>query len=275
MVTLSQLLADLRDESEALDGLVAGLSDVDWSRPTPAPGWTIAHQISHLAWTDHASVVAATDTVGFMELLFSASEDPDGFVDRGAAEGLAPPAELLARWRAGRAALAEAVKQVPPGEKVPWFGTSMSPTSVLTGRLMETWAHGQDVADALIGDGGERAAAVREARRPTARLRHVAYLGYRTMAHGFAAHGRRLPVAPVRVELTGPDGALWTFGPDDAANRVVGPALDLCLLVAQRRHRADLALQATGPVADEWLDVAQAFAGPPGPGREPTGISQL
>jgi uncharacterized protein (TIGR03084 family) len=122
---------------------------------------------------------------------------------------------------------------------------------------METWAHGQDVAEAL----GIR-------RGPTERLRHVAYLGYRTLGHSFAAHGRPVPDEPVRVELTDPDLA---FGPADAANRLVGPAYDFCLLVTQRRHRADLALRATGPVADEWLDVAQAFAGPPGAGRQPIG----
>jgi uncharacterized protein (TIGR03084 family) len=123
---------------------------------------------------------------------------------------------------------------------------------------METWAHGQDVADAL----GVR-------RPPTARLRHVAFLGARTLGHSFATHGRTPPADPVRVELEAPGGQRWTFGPAAAADRVVGPALDFCLLVTRRRHRADLALVATGPVADEWLDLAQAFAGPPGPGRAP------
>ena len=271
MVTLSQLLIDLRGESEALDGLVSGLPEADWSRPTPAPGWTIAHQVAHLAWTDHVSVLAATDTVGFMQLLINASDEPDDYVDRGAREWLAPPADLLTRWREGRVALGKAIGSVAPGDTVPWFGTSMSPISVLTGRLMETWAHGQDVADALIEDGGERAAAVLEARRPTERLQHIAYLGYRTMAHGFAAHGRPIPTAPVRLELAGPDGVRWTFGPQGAPDRVTGPAVDFALRVTQRRHRADLALRATGRTADEWLDVAQAFAGPPGEGRKPSG----
>ena len=127
-----------------------------------------------------------------------------------------------------------------------------------TARIMETWAHGEDVADAL--------GVVRPA---TDRLRHVAHLGVRTLGHGFAAHGRATPTSPVRVELLGPGGDTWSWGPADAADRLSGPARDFCLLVTQRRHRADLALVATGPVADEWLDVAQAFAGPPGVGREP------
>ncbi len=255
MVDLTELLADLDAESSDLDRTVAGLSDVDWSRPTPAQGWTIAHQVSHLAWTDQAALLAVTDPEAFTAQLAGALDDPTGFVDRAAAEGLAPPAELLAGWRDGRARLAKALAAMPPGTKAPWFATPMSAASMATGRLMETWAHAQDVYESL----GLK-------RGPTDRLRHVAYLGYRTFGHSFAAHGRPVPDVPVRVELTEPDLQL---GPPDAANRVVGPALDFCLLVTQRRHRADLALQATGPVADEWLDVAQAFAGPPGGGRQP------
>ncbi len=123
---------------------------------------------------------------------------------------------------------------------------------------METWAHGQDVADALG-----------VTREPTARLRHVAHLGVRALPYSYTVWGREVPAAPVRVELTAPDGGLWTWGPEGAADRVTGPALDFCLLVTQRRHRADTAVAATGAVAQEWLEIAQAFAGPPGPGREP------
>jgi uncharacterized protein (TIGR03084 family) len=258
MVDLAELLADLDDESNDLDRAVAGLSDVDWSRPTPAAGWTIAHQISHLAWTDRMALLAVTDPEAFAAELSEALSEPTDFVDRAATAGLAPPAELLARWRDGRATLAQALAAMPPGTKAPWFGTMMSAASMATGRLMETWAHAQDVTEALG-----------ITRQPTDRLRHVAYLGFRTLANSFAAHGRPVPDEPVRVELTAPD---LEFGPADATNRVVGPTLDFCLLVTQRRHRADLALQATGPVADEWLDVAQAFAGPPGAGRQPAGV---
>jgi uncharacterized protein (TIGR03084 family) len=134
----------------------------------------------------------------------------------------------------------------------------MSAASSVTARLMETWAHGQDIADALG-----------TARTATARLRHVAHLGVRTLGFSFMLRGQPVPSAPVRVELTGPDGDSWTWGPADAADRVHGDALEFCLLVTQRRHRLDTSLRAAGPVADAWLDLAQAFAGPPGPGRSP------
>ena len=132
----------------------------------------------------------------------------------------------------------------------------MSVASIASARLMETWAHGEDVADAL----GVR-------RAPTARLRHIARIAVHARDYAFGAHGLPAPEEPFRVELTAPDGSPWTFGPQDAAQRVSGPALDFCLLMVQRRHRDDVAVRAQGPQADAWLSVAQAFAGPPGKGR--------
>ncbi|MFI0355903.1 TIGR03084 family metal-binding protein [Actinomadura sp. 9N407] len=252
------LLADLTAEGDALDALVAPLSD--WTVPTPAEGWTIAHQIAHLAWTDRQSVVAATDPEAFDRILTEAADKADRFVDEGAAEGAREaPADLLERWRTSRREMVEALAKVPPGTRLPWFGPPMSVASMATARLMETWAHGQDVADAL---GVER--------EPTARLRHVAHIGVRARDFTYINRGLQPPTAPIRVVLTGPDGEEWTWGPEDAEQSVSGPALDFCLLATQRRHRADLAVVAHGPDAGHWLDVAQAFAGPSGPGRAPT-----
>jgi uncharacterized protein (TIGR03084 family) len=135
----------------------------------------------------------------------------------------------------------------------------MSAASMVTARLMETWAHGLDVTDAL-----------RSPPSVSGRLRHVAHIGVRTRDFAFRQHGLPPPDGEFRVELTAPDGdGTWTWGPEDAAQRITGPALDFCLRVTQRRHRDDLALEAVGADADRWLDLAQAFAGPPGPGRLP------
>jgi len=258
---LDLVLPDLLDESAQLDALVAELPDAGWARATPAEGWTVGHQIAHLHWTDQLALQAITDPDGFAEALRQAATESAGLVDRAAATGAAlPPTELLARWRTGRSQLATALAEVPDGGKLAWFGPPMSPTSMATARLMETWAHGLDVADAL----GERVPA-------TDRLRHIARLAVRTRDFAFRLHGRPVPDEPFRVELTGPSGQLWEFGPADASQRVTGPALDLCLLATQRRHRAELALQAIGPDAEAWLGLAQAFAGPPGPGRPKSG----
>ncbi|MDX2396294.1 TIGR03084 family metal-binding protein [Streptomyces sp. NPDC059985] len=254
------VFADLRAEGGELDSLVAELPAADWARATPASGWDIAHQIAHLHWTDRASLLALTDADGFGDMVREALKAPDSFVDDGAAEGAAlPPAELLARWRAGRVALDAALDAASPDARFPWYGPPMKANSMAGARLMETWAHGQDVADAL----GVR-------RTPTARLRHVARIGVRARDYAYAVRGLPAPSAEFRVELLAPDGGdPWTYGPVDAGQRVSGPALDFCLLVTQRAHRDDLALTATGPDADRWLDIAQAFAGPAGAGRTP------
>jgi uncharacterized protein (TIGR03084 family) len=259
---LVEVLDDLRAESDDLERLVAGLTPEQWARPTPAPGWTIAHQIAHLSWTDGLVALAASDPAAFREMLASMLADPEHFVDRGAQDSVAPPDELLDRWRDSRSRVAQALAAMPPGVRHPWIGVQMSALSSATGRLMETWAHGEDVA-----------AALGELRLPTNRLRHVAFLGYRTFGHSFRMHGRPAPEADVYVELEAPDGGTWAYGSPDAPNRVTGPAVDFCLLVTQRVHPDDTALQATGAEAQEWLPIAQAFAGPPGAGREPKGHS--
>ena len=243
---ITELLADLDAESRELDDLVAGAED--WSMPTPAEGWTVAHQIGHLMWTDKAAILAITNPEAFMAQPLT----PD-VVDRTAAEAAALP-NLLELWRDSRKALHEHLERADG--KIVWFGPPMSPASMATARIMETWAHGQDVADAL---GVERV--------PTARIRHVCHIGVRTMGFAFLLNGLAAPEAEVRVELTGPGGESWTWGPQDAANRVCGPALDFAFLVTQRRNRKELAIEATGPVAQEWVPIAQAFAGPPGGGR--------
>ncbi|MEX0173410.1 TIGR03084 family metal-binding protein [Streptomyces sp. LMG1-1-1.1] len=253
------VLDDLRAESEELDALVGELSDEQWGAETPAPGWTIAHQIAHLAWTDRAALLAATDAEAFAAETEKALAAPDRFVDEGAEEGAKlPPAELLARWREGRELLQAGLREVAPGARFPWYGPPMSAPAMATARLMETWAHGQDVAEAL---GVVRA--------PTARLRHVAWIGVRARDYAYLVRGIPAPAEPFRVELVAPDGESWTYGPEGAAQRITGPALDFCLLVTQRVHRADTALVADGPDAERWLGIAQAFAGPAGGGRAP------
>jgi uncharacterized protein (TIGR03084 family) len=261
---LTSLLDDLRAETDELRATVERLGPDGWTRPTPAPGWTVATQVAHLLWTDEVAVVAAHSHEGpeqkqsWDEIVLAATEDPLGYVDRGALDVAALDRdEVLARWAESGQALRAALLALPPGQKMPWFGPPMSAASMATARFMETWAHALDVHDAA----GERPA-------PSDRIKHVAHLGVRTRDFAYSVHQEQPPAEQFRVELTAPSGALWTWGPDDAAQRVTGSGYDFCLLVTQRVHRADTDLQATGPDAEHWLTIAQAFAGPPGPGRE-------
>lgn len=257
MATAQQIVDDLRAECDDLDGLVAPLAAGDWARPTPAPGWTIAHQIAHLLWTDRVALTSVTDEPGFADVLAAAARNPTGFVDEAAA-GLAelPPRQLLDEWRSTRRMLHDALCGVPADRKLLWFGPPMSAASMATARLMETWAHGLDVADAL----GVR-------RTPTARLRSIAHIGVRTRDYAFTVHGLTPPADEFHVKLVAPDGDSWSWGPEDAAQRVTGSAEDFCALVTKRRSPAALDVVVDGPDARHWLQIAQAFAGPPGAGR--------
>jgi uncharacterized protein (TIGR03084 family) len=252
-LTAADIATDLRDEQEALDAVVAPLTDEQWAAPTPSPRWNVADQIAHLTYFDGAAVTAITDPDAFMantkELLGAGDglSVDDITLNRGEA-----PSSLLARWREGRARLAEAAATLTDDQRVVWYGPSMSAKSFLTARLMECWAHGQDVVDAV---GGHRAA--------TDRLRHVAQIGFITRGWSYVNRGMEAPDVAVRVELTAPSGTdVWRFGPDDAPESVTGPALDFCLVTTQRRHLDDTALVVTGDAARDWMEKAQAFAGP-------------
>ena len=251
------MVADLKAESDELDALVAVLPEHRWAERTPSPGWSIAHQIAHLWWTDRVALTAVQDAPGFAEVQAQAAKNPAGFVDAGA-EDLArtPPGQLLAGWRETRDRLHEALLEVPEDRKLPWFGPPMSAASMATARLMETWAHGLDVADALG-----------VTRRPTERLRSIAHIGVRTRDFAFVINGLTPPAEPFLIELRAPDGAVWSWGPAEAAQGVTGAAEDFCCLVTQRRPLSALDITAHGDDAQRWLGIAQAFAGPPGRGR--------
>ena len=257
---MTTLAADLAAESAVTRALVAGLGEAGWRTPTPAVGWDIADQIGHLAYFDEAAVRSAVHPDEFRAEVAAAAEgslDADIIAARYRDR---TGAQLLAWFEGARAELLETFVKLDPRQRLPWFGPAMSAASSLTARIMETWAHTQDIADALG-----------VTREPTSRLRHVAHIGVGALPYSYAVRGRTPPDTPIRVELTAPDGTLWTWGPDDATDRVTGTALDFCLLVIQRRHRDDLALTTEGPAAQEWMAIAQAFAGPPGPGRPPIG----
>ncbi|MFI5608019.1 TIGR03084 family metal-binding protein [Amycolatopsis sp. NPDC051903] len=259
MADLGVILGDLAAESQTIDDVVAGLSAEGWARPTPAEGWTVAHQIAHLAWTDGKALISAAHPEQWQAEVESLLSVGENYVDLAAEEGAAVPKDqLLDQWRTGRRELAEALAAVPEGQKLPWYGPPMSAASMATARMMETWAHGQDVVDALG-----------VTREPTARLWHIARFGTRTRDFAYKLNSLAPPTEEFRVELAAPDGTTWAFGPEDAEQRLTGSAVDFCLVITRRRHHADTDLVATGADVEEWLGIAQAFAGPPGEGRKP------
>ena len=249
------MLTDLAEEHAALDAVVADLDEVAWETPTPAAGWRVRDQIGHLTYFDQMALLSATDPDAFEAHLEGVVADLAAFQDEAMSIGRMPPVpELLARWRNGRRAMITALAEVPDDGRLRWYGPPMSARSFATARLMETWAHGQDVVDGLGA-----------ARAEGDRIRHICHLGVATYSWSWRVRGEE-PPAPqgsVRVELELPSGADWTAGPSEAADVVRGTAVDFCLVVTQRRNVAATGLEVVGPVAAAWMKVAQCFAGGP------------
>ncbi len=261
MTDLSTIAADLLAEQESLDRVVADLSAEQWGTPTASPGWTVADQIGHLTYFDGTATLAIEDPDAFQAGIGELMTAGEGFEDMTLSRNLSP-AELLAKWRDNRRRLAEAAATLEDGVRIPWYGPSMSAKSFLTARLMECWAHGTDVVDAVDGD-----------RPPSERLRHVAQIGFITRGWTYLNRGEDVPEGAVRVVLEAPSGETWTFGPDDAAAGITGPAEQFCQVVTQRRHIDDTDLVVTGEIAADWMAKAQAYAGPPTEGPAPRGAT--
>jgi len=247
------LLTDLRHESDRLVEHLDGLASERWRLATPAQGWSIQDQVSHLAFFDDAARSALTQPRDFRAQAKRLIADGMDFPDRIAARHRTLTPDALLQWFiAARRDLLAAFTGEDPRRRLPWFGPDMCVASSATARLMETWAHGHDIYDTL---GVEHP--------PSPGLRSVAHLGVTTFAFSHTLNGLEVPDDPVRVELRSPDGQSWIWGPADAVDRVIGPAVDFVLTTTQRRHWTQTALVATGPVAKRWLDIAQAFAGAP------------
>jgi uncharacterized protein (TIGR03084 family) len=246
------MLADLQAESDDLDAILGEANADRLATPTPAEGWSVGDTMGHLWFFDREGRRALQQPDDFVAGLDALAADIDGYMARHLEQIRSLGESVLPSWREERRLIIEALRGTDPTARVPWYGPPMSPMSFGTARLMETWAHGQDVVDGLGAH-----------RKPTDRLRHIAHLGVRTRGFSYAIKGREAPDVPIFVSLTAPSGGEWTWGEPDATDRVTGPALDFCLLVTQRRVLDDLSLTVEGDAAREWLSIAQAFAGGP------------
>ncbi len=262
---VKQIVSDLRAEQDSLDDLVSTIEKDAWSTPTPAEGWDVRDQIGHLTFFDERATEAIADPEAFLAGIEAAAKDTEQYM----ASHLdlarrSHPDQVLSRWREGRSTMLDALGALDPSARLVWYGPPMSARSFATARLMETWAHGQDIVDCLW-----------ISRVPTDRLRHIAFLGVKTLGWSFTVNGLAVPTEVVHLDLEAPSGDRWVWNDEPTQNTVrntiSGDAEDFCLVVTQRRHISDTGLEVTGPVARQWMSIAQAFAGPSGEGR-PAGM---
>lgn len=256
---MKQICEDLKAEHDALEEVLADLDEAQWMIMTPSPGWNVKDQVRHLAYFDDRAALSATDAAAFGKHIEEVMVDIGAFVKTldGVGKDMSIP-DLMEWWRRERKKMLGAYAAIGRKDRLPWYGPPMSALSHATARLMETWAHGQDVFDAL-----------RLNRANTDRLRHIAHLGVTTFGWSYTNRGLEVPQTQVRVELTAPSGDIWTWGPEDASDKITGPAEDFCVVVAQRRHVDDTRLELSGDTARDWMLKAQCFAGPPTDGPKP------
>lgn len=249
-----QQVEDFRAEAAALAAVLEDLPEARFFEPTQFKGWTIDDVLGHLHMFDHAAEKALTDPEGFAEFL----EWLTGQLRQGRSlreaqypwlDGLRGRA-LFEAWRRGTESLAAAYAEADPRQRVRWVGPEMSARSSITARQMETWAHGHEIFDLL----GQR-------RAETDRIGNIVHLGVNTFGWSFANRGLPVPERMPHLVLTAPSGRVWTFGEPSEEERIEGSAVGFAQVVTQTRNVADTDLKVTGPVAREWMSIAQCFAG--------------
>jgi uncharacterized protein (TIGR03084 family) len=243
-----QIFDDLAAEYDRLDGIFAGLSDAQWASPSAAPGWRVVDVLLHLAQTEEAVTATLTGAPARPGVVPDrGAVSVDQAVDQWVAAERAGPEVVYPRWQAARRKSLDALRAADPDRPSQWISAPLRPSTLATTRLAEHWAHALDITGPLAIPYPD-----------TARLRHVARLGHRTLPYAFAVAGERS--GPVRAELTGPNGEPWLFGPASAPSVISGSAGAFCRVGARRLAPEASGLIATGPYGAAALRVLRNYA---------------
>lgn len=258
-----QQAQDFLEESEALYALVAPLADSEFDQKTDFKDWTLSNVFRHLHIWNRAADMSLNDEKAFLEFY----EELGKHIAAGGTlmefeknwlNGISGQA-LIILWRDFYLKMAQRFAEADPSSRVKWAGPDMSVRSSITARLMETWAHGQEVYDLL---GVER--------KDTDRIRNIVVLGVNTYGWTYKVRGEQAPSLKPCLKLVAPSGELWTYGEPDDNEIIEGRATEFCQVVTQVRNVADTKLKVTGRNATDWMSKAQCFAGgsqaPPAPG---------
>jgi uncharacterized protein (TIGR03084 family) len=239
------ILSDLVAEQQFLDQSLQRIPIKIWDMKTPFDPWTVRDTISHLA--DFEELAADSIAGGNRIEEWQNSSDLDALKQEAIEKGRnMRPQDVIEWWRGGRAKVVEPLSHMNGKDRIQWFAGDMSARTFATYRLMETWSHGLDIYDTLELEVED-----------TPRIRHVCWLGWKTLPYAFKDHG--LDYEPIRVELIGPGYSRWIFGPEDAKNRIKGAASDWARISVRRIEPKDTRLKVTGDAAETALEVAQAF----------------
>ncbi len=253
---MKEILADLKGEQESLDQFLSTLTEPQWDLPTPAEDWTVRDSVSHIAHIDEVAVAfingdtSALEEVKKLGLMYTTVNAQKGREMK--------VAEILPWWRRARRVMLDELSKCDPKQRIPWFAMPMGARAFATARLMETWAHGLDCFDAIGVEPED-----------TDRLRHVAFMAFMARPYAYQVNGLPMPQAPLRLELMMPSGQLWTYGEENATDRIEGKAGEFCRVAVRRRHWKDMGLEVQGEEARRFIEIVQTYAGPPGPGRKP------
>lgn len=261
MLEMSQ---DFRAEAEQLHTVLQQLTEEQWQTKTLFMQWTPWDVIAHLHFFDESSLLATTDKDAFRahvkELIGKAAQGQSSTEQTREKYAGISSEDLRARWNSTNAELAAKLGACGPKDRLPWYGPDMGARMFTSARLMETWAHGQEIYD-LIG----------AQRTHTDRIKHIATIGVKTFGWTFINRKLEPPGPPPYVRLTAPSGDIWEWNEPSETECVTGDAVGFCQTVTQTRNVADTQLKVVGEVANKWMSIAQCFAGgavdPPAPGK--------
>jgi len=254
---MREILSDLVAEQQALDQFLQRISERQWNLPTSAPGWSIKDTVSHLAYSERFAARVITE--GTSALDEAKGVDIDEWTTVGVKEGREMRyQQVIEWWRNSRADVVDALSRMEGTDRVAWFNGDMSARAFGTVRLMETWAHGLDIKDAMEG----LLTFSEEEEDPTAdtsRIRHVAWLAHRMLPFAFTEAGEDFPESGIRLELMGPRYARWVYGPEDAEDVIKGIAGEWCRIAVQRMDATDSSLKTEGDNAERALKIVRTY----------------
>ncbi len=254
-----QQAEDFRAESEALGALLAAAPADAYDQPTQFKGWTINDVLRHLHFWNRMAFLQLEDEaelLGHLGAMAASGQSMQAYErsQLGALSGKV----LVSAWSAQVHSTADRFACADPKARLKWAGPDMSARSSITARLMETWAHGQEVYDHLG-----------VTRQNEDRIQNIVVLGVNTFGWTYKTRAEPVPEAMPFLALKSPSGADWTFGEPSGSERIEGPAEAFCQVVTQTRNIADVPLKVTGTIARDWMSKAQCFAGPPNPPPAP------